>query len=190
MENPIKPNTKIRILSEEHSAHVQKLAFDAGFRWYHHRYQEPLQTCHNAPFLYFSEKMTINHGVDENFFNSHDLKEIFIDLPANQPTDEDIEHSDAFDGQKHDTDKPRYDLMPVHAEAAVVDVLTFGAKKYAPDNWRHVESATDRYTAAALRHIAAYRMGEREDQESGLPHLAHAVCCLMFMLELGSEADK
>lgn len=93
-------------------------------------------------------------------------------------------------GLKHDSEKPRYDLVPVHAEAAVVDVLTFGATKYAPNNWRHVEGATERYTAAALRHIAAYRMGDKDDSESGLPHLAHAICCLMFILELDTESDK
>lgn len=38
------------------------------------------------------------------------------------------------------------------------------------------------------RHLWAYRRGEVSDPESGLPHLAHAMCCLMFMAEL-SEVD-
>ncbi len=39
---------------------------------------------------------------------------------------------------KHDTEKARWDLLPMDAVSPVVDVLTFGAKKYAPDNWKTV----------------------------------------------------
>jgi hypothetical protein len=90
----------------------------------------------------------------------------------------------ASDGTKHDAEKPRWDLLPFAAVSAVVDVLTFGAKKYAPDNWRTVPEARRRYTAAALRHTVAWWRGERVDAESGLPHLAHAACCLLFLAEL------
>jgi len=93
-------------------------------------------------------------------------------------------------GNKHDTGKPLYNLIPVHAEAEFVDVLTFGATKYAPNQWRTVPNATGRYTAAAMRHLAAYRMGETHDIESGKHHLAHAMCCLAFIIELDLEQDK
>ncbi len=88
------------------------------------------------------------------------------------------------DGHKHDEDKPRWDLLPFAAAEAVVGVLTFGAQKYAPENWRFVPDARRRYFAAALRHLVAYWRGERSDPESGRPHLAHAACCLLFLLEL------
>lgn len=93
-------------------------------------------------------------------------------------------------GSKYDQGKPRYDLVPAHAEAEFVDVLTFGANKYGPENWRKVEQAKERYTAAAMRHLAAYRMGETHDIESGKHHLAHAMCCLAFITEmdLGDES--
>lgn len=93
-------------------------------------------------------------------------------------------------GAKHDAGKPLYNLIPVHAEAELVDVLTFGANKYAPNQWRNVENATDRYTAAAMRHLAAYRMGETHDNESGKHHLAHAMCCLAFIVELDLEDNE
>ena len=93
-------------------------------------------------------------------------------------------------GSKHDQGKPRYDLIPPHAEAEFVDVLTFGATKYEPNQWKQVPEAKDRYTAAALRHLAAYRMGESHDIESGKHHLAHAMCCLSFIIELDLENDK
>lgn len=87
-------------------------------------------------------------------------------------------------GIKHDADKPRFDLIPPRAEEMLAKVLTFGANKYAPGNWQHVPDAENRYIAAALRHINAQRIGEHSDPETGLPHLAHAMCCLAFVIEL------
>jgi hypothetical protein len=85
-------------------------------------------------------------------------------------------------GVKYDADKLRYDLVPPESLEAVAAVLTYGAKKYAPDNWKHVSDPKARYYAAALRHMEAHRMGEVDDPESGLPHMAHATCCLLFLL--------
>lgn len=90
-------------------------------------------------------------------------------------------------GQKFDSGKARCDLLPPLAVLDIAKVLTFGALKYAPNNWKKVENAKERYIAAALRHQLAYMSGEIYDQESGLPHLAHASCCLMFILELEHE---
>lgn len=87
-------------------------------------------------------------------------------------------------GTKHDSDKPRWDLLPHHAVAQVVAVLSFGAQKYEPDNWRAVQGWRWRYYAAAWRHAVAWWLGERHDPESGLHHLAHAACCMLFLLEL------
>jgi hypothetical protein len=74
--------------------------------------------------------------------------------------------------------------------ASLVDVLTFGAQKYAPDNWRKVPEAHRRYFAAAQRHFWAWWMGEKVDPESGLPHLAHVLCCVFFILELEEEVKS
>lgn len=87
-------------------------------------------------------------------------------------------------GLKFDSDKPRMDLLPPRAIVDVAKVLTFGAKKYAPGNWKHVENAEERYMAAALRHLMAHQAGELTDPESGLSHLSHATTCLLFIQEL------
>lgn len=87
-------------------------------------------------------------------------------------------------GRKDDAGKLRYDLVPLLAERQVVEVLTFGAAKYGDDNWRHVPEPGPRYFAAARRHLAAWAGETRLDPESGLPHLAHAITCLMFLAEL------
>jgi hypothetical protein len=80
---------------------------------------------------------------------------------------------------KHDIGKPRYGLIPPLAEREMVNVLTFGARKYAPDNWRKCEDLS-RYVDAALRHISSYRQGEERDEETNLHHLAHAMCCRVY----------
>lgn len=81
--------------------------------------------------------------------------------------------------RKFDKDKPDWSLIPLATVEDIVKVLTFGAKKYDRDNWQGVSS--DRYLAAAMRHISSYQAGERTDPESGLPTIAHAQCCLLFM---------
>lgn len=87
-------------------------------------------------------------------------------------------------GMKYDTEKGEYGLLPPFALDDIVNVLTFGAKKYSRDNWRHVEDGSRRYFDAMERHIWAWKRGEKNDPETGINHLAHAGCCLMFLLEL------
>ena len=84
---------------------------------------------------------------------------------------------------KHDKLKNRWDLLPMGPIQDVVRALTFGSKKYADHNWKKVvKKKPDKYFAAMLRHIAAWRMGEKFDGQSGLSHLAHATCCLIFLM--------
>lgn len=85
-------------------------------------------------------------------------------------------------GRKDDLGKLRYDLLPPNALREVVKVLTYGAAKYAPDNWQVVDDAKARYTAALMRHFEAWRDGETLDPDSRLPHLAHAACNALFLL--------
>lgn len=85
-------------------------------------------------------------------------------------------------GVKHDDGKPRFSLVPWMALRETVHVLMFGAEKYAPDNWRLVDDGLSRYLDGALRHITAYLAGDTYDEDSGLPHLAHAACCILFAL--------
>lgn len=88
-----------------------------------------------------------------------------------------------MDGEKYDSGKPSWSLLPSNTTAEVVDVLTFGAQKYDRENWRKVPHLQLRYYDAMMRHVQAYRNGELIDPESGKHHLAHAICCLMFMCE-------
>ena len=92
-------------------------------------------------------------------------------------------------GQKFDTDKIRMDLIPFGPLEEIAKVLTAGAVKYSPDNWKSVPNPIHRYEAAMLRHISAYKQGQVLDPETGLSHLAHAGCCLMFLLHF-TACDK
>jgi hypothetical protein len=94
------------------------------------------------------------------------------------------------EGRKDDQSKRRFDLLPWRAVGQVVDVLGFGARKYADHNWVKVPNARERYFAAAQRHLNAWWLGESIDPETGLPHLAHAACCVLFLLSFEVGHDQ
>ena len=93
-------------------------------------------------------------------------------------------------GMKFDSEKPKMYLLPPKATVEVARVLTFGAAKYDEENWRKLDNAQNRYSGGALRHIFSHLDGELEDPETNCSHLAHAICCLMFKLELELENGK
>lgn len=82
---------------------------------------------------------------------------------------------------KADDGKPRLDLVAPDLLVELGRVLAFGARKYEAWSWTKGKDWSRDY-AAAQRHLAAWWSGEDEDAESGLPHLAHAICDLMFLL--------
>ena len=84
---------------------------------------------------------------------------------------------------KFDNGKLRYSLIPPIALKAIASVLTYGAKKYKPNNWKEVDSV-DRYWDALYRHLEANRSGEILDEESKLPHLWHAITNICFIIYL------
>lgn len=93
-------------------------------------------------------------------------------------------------GRKFDGGKPRFGLVPMNALSAVARVLTAGAVKYEPGNWRRVPDANNRYFDAAMRHMVSWKLGEKFDPETGENHLAHALCCLMFILEKDLHTEE
>jgi len=94
------------------------------------------------------------------------------------------------EGRKFDSEKPKMYLLPPKSMVEISKVLTFGAQKYDEDNWRKLDNLQNRYSGGALRHIFAHLDGELKDEETNYSHLAHAICCLMFKLELELENGK
>ena len=85
-------------------------------------------------------------------------------------------------GKKYDNGKTRWDLIPWKQFKQVADVLTYGAKKYDDENWKSVDNEKRRYFSASMRHLTAWIDGEKIDEESGKSHLAHAICCILFLM--------
>jgi hypothetical protein len=91
------------------------------------------------------------------------------------------------DGVKHDSGKQRWSLVPVGVMNDYIKVLEYGAVKYGDNNWKHVPDATTRYYDAAMRHMDAWWQGEETDAETGSSHLAHAMCCITFLMWLEKQ---
>lgn len=89
---------------------------------------------------------------------------------------------------KFDDDKVRYDLIPPEWETALAEVLTYGAKKYKPNNWRRGE--VERYIGAVMRHWNAYRKGELTDPVTTMPHLWHMFTNVGFLITLENEIEN
>jgi hypothetical protein len=86
-----------------------------------------------------------------------------------------------IEGRKDDQGKAAYHLLAPEFLDGTAQVLEFGARKYGARNW---EAGMDwsRPFAALMRHMWAWWRGERADPETGMSHLWHAACCLMFLI--------
>lgn len=91
-------------------------------------------------------------------------------------------------GVKDNRGKPPIDLIPYEPLLGVAEVLAFGARKYKPHNWRLGLSWTQTWSSLQ-RHLWAWLGGEEEDPETGLPHIDHALCQLMFLSTYWHRGD-
>ena len=89
---------------------------------------------------------------------------------------------------KADAGKIRPTLVPISLIEAVAAIREYGCSKYNdPENWKRVEP--ERYRDALYRHLLAYLKGEKNDKESGLPHLWHLACNAAFLIEMEQENE-
>ena len=82
---------------------------------------------------------------------------------------------------KFDEGKEPHDLIDKEIIIELAKVLGYGANKYEAHNWK-IGLPISRYYSACQRHLLSFNSGETIDSESGLNHLGHAACNLMFML--------
>lgn len=87
-------------------------------------------------------------------------------------------------GIKHDQGKLRISILQGRAIELVMAVGEMGAKKYGDHNYRNGMNVT-RYINAAFRHVFIEWLfkGIDNDEESGLPHLAHGAWNILTALE-------
>lgn len=83
--------------------------------------------------------------------------------------------------RKFDGSKAKHDLLPFEALDEIAKVLTFGEQKYAAGNWSNGIELR-RLISATYRHLGQFNSGEDIDPESGISHLAHAGCNILFAL--------
>lgn len=97
-----------------------------------------------------------------------------------------IRKTSSTGGQKGQ--KPnRQDLIAVPFLEQLGLVCGMGAEKYDDDNWRKGYSWRLSY-GALLRHLHAFWTGEDLDEESNLPHLAHAAWHCMVLYTFSSQS--
>jgi hypothetical protein len=91
-------------------------------------------------------------------------------------------------GARYNNGKPDLSLIPLATLSDEARVWMYGREKYAAWNWtKGMDWSIP--LACALRHLSKWQEGEELDEESGLPHLAHAMCNLR-MLTLFSQNYK
>ena len=83
-------------------------------------------------------------------------------------------------GARYNAGKPDFSLIPLMTLEDEARVWAYGKEKYAAWNWAKGMN-WDIPFACAMRHLAAWQRGEELDPESGLPHLAHAMCNLRML---------
>lgn len=92
---------------------------------------------------------------------------------------------------KYDQSKTDWSLVPMECIEDIAKVLEFGAQKYSPNNWREGNGFKwTRVLNSLFRHIFAFARGEDNDPETGLSHLAHAGCNIIFLLYYVKHRDK
>ena len=92
---------------------------------------------------------------------------------------------------KYDDGKADWSLVPFESLEGMVKVLEFGANKYAGWNWTtNGGFSYTRVLRSCLRHIFAYMRGEDNDPESGLSHIHHAMCNLLFISHYIGNKEK
>lgn len=80
-------------------------------------------------------------------------------------------------------------LVPPSSLHALANAFADGAEKYGPFNWREKAISSTVYYAAVMRHLTAWFDGEEVAQDSGKPHLDHALACIAMLID-GKSVGK
>ena len=102
----------------------------------------------------------------------------------NQEGDESMEVSEEINPQRqalrYNQGKLKWSLVDFKSLEGLVEVLEYGANKYAPDNWKKGMPVKE-VAESLMRHLFAFLGGEDVDPESGCRHISHVMCNAMFI---------
>jgi len=105
----------------------------------------------------------------------------------------DLNTSKPGEGARFNKGKRRFDLIPPDALAAVADLFTIGARKYAERNWEK-GMAYSNIIQSLDRHWNDFKAGIDRDPETGCLHITHvvwnAMALLTFMLRGIGRDDR
>ncbi len=79
--------------------------------------------------------------------------------------------------------KPQLNLIPMASMVYQAIAMEDGKNKYGQANWREKKIQASIYIAATMRHLMQWQEGEENAEDSGKPHLAHAIACLGILVD-------
>jgi len=103
-----------------------------------------------------------------------------LEIVGNSGMVGDVNSCDPGSGARYNQGKPDFSLIPLCTMEDEAKVWEYGKQKYAAWNWAKGMDWSVPF-ACMMRHMAAWQRGEANDSESGLPHLAHAMCNLRML---------
>jgi hypothetical protein len=122
---------------------------------------------------YFRDQASDVGDLDDELQGWCDVLDMFFDVSIAIP-------DRIVNAAKHLTDHVSADAYLTH----VIDVGTYGARKYDRDNWLHVEGGVARYYEAVGRHVRDVMLGDWLDEESGCVNLGHIAWGILAGAEL------
>lgn len=125
--------------------------------------EEGLVTGHIGPHYY------VRLNIDGEIYEYYDTELMLVEREPSV-------------GLRYNAGKLPYHLLPDDAIQEVVRVLQKGAEKYAERNWQNGLKWDSECASSLQRHLAAWKLGEDNDSESGLPHMAHVATNALFLL--------
>lgn len=80
---------------------------------------------------------------------------------------------------RYNEDKRKWSLVHFKSIEPMVEVLEYGAKKYAPENWKKGLDKKE-ILESMMRHLASLMDGDTLDEDSKCKHIGHIMCNAMF----------
>jgi len=120
------------------------------------------------------EDLVCKHAANPEMICPKCPKFILVEVTEDKNITGEIERAD-----RYNSGKPKWSLVHFESLLPLVQVLEYGAVKYAPRNWMK-PMPPEEILESMQRHLAKLFDGEQYDEESKLLHIGHIMCNAMF----------